>query len=107
MCNEIRNIYCWNANSISNKFEEIILALNENEIDMLALNETKIDKKDKYLYNHDNFNFIFCSRNRHGGGFAFIIRKEINFIVINDLEIFQSECLCIKVEINNSETYLL
>ena len=59
MCNEIRNIYFWNANSISNKFEEIILALNENEIDMLALNETKIDKKDKYLVYFWFFRLIF------------------------------------------------
>ena len=28
------NIYCWNANSITNKFEEIILALEVNNIDI-------------------------------------------------------------------------
>jgi hypothetical protein len=50
MSQRIKNIYCWNANSISNKFEEIILALNENEIDIIAINETKIDKNDEYLY---------------------------------------------------------
>ena len=40
------NIYCWNANSITNKFEEIILALEINNIDILALNETKINETD-------------------------------------------------------------
>ena len=49
MSNQIKNIYCWNANSISNKFEEIILALNENDIDILAINETKINKIDEYF----------------------------------------------------------
>ena len=44
MSKRIKNIYCWNANSISNKFEEIILALNQNEIDIMAFNEMKIDK---------------------------------------------------------------
>jgi hypothetical protein len=36
------SIYCWNANSNNNKFEEIILALHENKKDILAINETKI-----------------------------------------------------------------
>jgi exonuclease III len=43
MPKRIKNIYCWNANSISNKFEKIIVALNQNEIDIIAINETKID----------------------------------------------------------------
>jgi hypothetical protein len=47
------------------------------------------------------------SRNRHGGGVAFIIRKEIDYYLIKDLEKFYSECLCIKIEINNEETYLI
>ena len=53
------------------------------------------------------FNCIFNSRNRHGGGVAFFIRKEIDFCLINDLEKFNSECIRIKIEINNEETYLI
>ena len=34
------------CNSMSNKFDEIILPLIEKEIDILAINETKIDKID-------------------------------------------------------------
>ena len=98
MSSQIKNVYCWNANSISNKFNEIILAINkneiilainkneiilainENEIDILAINETKIDKIDEYYYENEKFNCILNSRNRHGGGIAFIIRKEIDFV---------------------------
>ena len=101
MSSQIKNINFWNANSISNKFNSFILAINENEIDILAINETKIDKIDEYYYENEKFNCIFNSRNRHGGGVAFIIRKEIDFCLINDLEKFNSECLCIKIEINN------
>jgi exonuclease III len=54
MSHQIKNIYCWNANSISNKFEEIILALNENDIDILAINETKINKIDEYFIKMKN-----------------------------------------------------
>jgi exonuclease III len=107
MFNTIKNIYCWNANSISNKFNEIILALKENEIDILAINETKIDKINEFFYTNENYNCVFNSRNRNRGGVAFILRKEINFIIINDLEKFNCECLCIKIEINNQETYLI
>jgi exonuclease III len=94
MSKRIKNIYCWNANSISNKFEEIFLALNQNEIDIKAINETKIEKIDEYLYTDDNFNCIFNSRNRHGGGVAFIIIAfiEIDFCLINDLE--KLNCAC-------------
>jgi exonuclease III len=80
MSNKIKNIYCWNAISITNKFDEIILALNENEIDILAVNETKIDKIDEYFYNNEKFNCIFNSRNRHVGGVAFIVKKELDFV---------------------------
>ena len=59
------------------------------------------------FYTDNNFNCIFNSRNRQGGGVAFIIKKEIDFCLINDLEKFNCECLCIKLEINNEETYLI
>ena len=64
-------------------------------------------KIDEYLYTDNNFNCIFNSRNRHGGGVAFIIKKEIDFCLINDLEKFNCECLCILIEINNEETHLI
>jgi exonuclease III len=63
MFNKIQNIYCWNANSISNKFEEIIVALNQNEIDIIAIDETKIDENDEYLYTSTgNIYFLFFCR---------------------------------------------
>ena len=49
------------------------------------------------FYTDNNFNCIFNSRNRQGGGVAFIIKKEIDFCLINDLEKFNCECLCIKI----------
>jgi hypothetical protein len=36
---ESLNFFCWNANSITMKFDEIILAFEVNKIDILALNE--------------------------------------------------------------------
>ena len=53
------NLFCWNANSITNKFEEILLALIENNIDILALNETKINESDEILFLDNNYN---CTR---------------------------------------------
>ena len=86
MSSQIKNVYCWNANSIRNKFDEISIALNENDIDILAINETKIDEMEEYFYKNEKFYCMFKSRNRHGGGVAFCIRKEIDFCLINDLE---------------------
>jgi exonuclease III len=97
------NIYCWNANSINNKFEEIILALHENKIDILAINETKINEIDEKRFYDNNYSCIFKSRNRHGGGVGFLIKKEIEFLLINDLNKYPTECLCIKINIIGKE----
>ena len=95
MSNKIKNLYLWNANSIKGKFSEIIHALIENKIDIMALNETKINEKDEFLLYDNNFNCIYKSRNYFGGGVGFIINKKIDYILINDLEKFNVECLCI------------
>jgi exonuclease III len=101
------NIYCWNENSITNKFEEIILALEVNNIDILAINETKINENDEKRFYDNNYSCIFNSRNRHGGGVGFLIKKEIEFLIINDLKKFEKECLCIKINVNGKEIMIV
>ena len=41
-------ICLWNANSIKQKFSEIIYNLLENNIDIMAINETKINEKEEF-----------------------------------------------------------
>jgi hypothetical protein len=38
---------------------------------------------------------------------GFIINKNIEFALVNDLDLFNLECLCIKTMINDQETYLI
>jgi hypothetical protein len=73
----------------------------------MAINETKINEKEEFLYYDFNFNCIFKSRNTFGGGVAFIVNKNINFILINNLDKFNSECLCIKLLIEDREIHLI
>ena len=107
MSSQAKNLYLWNANSIKGKFGEIIHVLLKNKIDIIAINETKINKNDEFLYYDDNFYCVFKSRNNYGGGVGFIINKKIDFILINDLDSFNVECLCIKITINEQEIYLI
>ena len=107
MSNSDLNIYCWNANSITNKFEEILLALHENKIDILAINETKINVFDEKNFFDKNYYCVFKSRNRHGGGVGFLIKKEIEFVLINDLNKFEKECLCLKLKVNGIDVMLI
>ena len=90
-----------------NKFSEIILALIENNIDIMAVNETKLKKNDECFYFDNNYNCIFNSRITSGGGVAFFIKKGIEFLEINDLKQFNTECLCIKIKLNKKEIYLI
>ena len=101
------NIYCWNANSISNKFEEIILALYINKIDILAINDTKLNELEEKNFFDNNYSCIFKSRNKHGGGVGFLIKKDIEFSIITDLNKFEKECICIKIINKEKDFYLI
>ena len=42
---------------------------------------------------------------RAGGGVLFMIRKGIEFEIVNDIDKFVVEALCIKVKVNNDINY--
>jgi hypothetical protein len=67
----------------------------------------KINEIDEKNFYSDNFNCVFKSRNRHVGGVGFLIRKEINYTLINDLSIFEKECLCLKINLNGKEIIIV
>ena len=73
----------------------------------LALNETKINETDEKNFFDNNYNCVFKSRNRHGGGVGFLIKKEINFTIINDLIKFEKECLCMKINLNDKDIIIV
>jgi len=90
----------WNANKIENKIDEVYLSLDTNNIDILAINETKLDSVgENFICNHPAYTNHFKSRNKFGGGIGFIIRKNLEFEVISDLDQFNVEVICVKIKI--------
>jgi exonuclease III len=106
--NEYNKLTLWNANSIRNKIDEIFLALLKEEIDILAINETKLEKdKELFSVNNDQYNYRFKSRNKYGGGVGFIIRKNIEFEIIKDLDDYNTESACIKLKYKEKDLFII
>ena len=101
------NIISWNANSVANKYQSIKKYLIDNKVDILCLNETKLNKTKeaifrKHLQNLE-YSILFKSRDQYGGGVAIIISRHISFEVIAELDKFNCESLCIKIEIDTAQ----
>jgi hypothetical protein len=104
----IKNIVLWNCNKIENKIEELFYTLDNEDIDIIALNETKLEKNyEASILNHPNYNYVVKSRNKYGGGVSFIIKKNIKYEVIEDLNKFEVEAICVKLIIKNKEVYVI
>ncbi len=101
------NIYLWNVNCLRTKIDEFNCLLNKKTIDIIALNETKLIMDDENSLINEYYNFICKYRNQHGGGVAFFIKKNINFEIIDDLDRFNLEILCIKISLNNEEVFII
>jgi exonuclease III len=103
---KISSIYLWNANSIKNKIEELKLFLESNNVDFFALNETK--RKWREIFEETNYNYACNSRLRgNGGGVAVLIKKEISFEQIHDLDHYMVEQLCIKIKTEKKQDFYL
>jgi hypothetical protein len=102
---EIKNFILWNCNKIENKIEELFAILEYDNIDIIALNETKLDKDAEFLLENPNYNYFLKSRNKYGGGVGFIVKKDINVELIDELNIFNVELVCIKLIIDQKSVY--
>ena len=106
--NEIKKLMIWNSNKIGNKIDEVFLSITKNEIDIMAVNETKIDKENEmFCFNNDLYKYHLKSRNKYGGGVGFIIRSNIEFDIVNDLDTFNCEAVSIKVKYNKNDLFII
>ncbi|RNA00008.1 hypothetical protein BpHYR1_023752 [Brachionus plicatilis] len=74
---------------------------------IVLLNELKIDLSEANIYlDFNNYQFITEPRNKYGGGVAILIKEGIEFIQDFSYEEFNSELLCIKMNLGkNSELF--
>jgi len=104
----LNKILLWNCNKIENKIEEVFNTLVKEDLDIIALNETKLEKNyEASILNHPNYNYVVKSRNKFGGGVGFIINKNIKYEEIEDLNKFELEVVCIKINIRNKDVFII
>jgi exonuclease III len=89
----------WNCNSVNNKVSALKSFSSEQSPCLVSLNETKTNKNiiiDNYEPNQKN-------RDNKGGGVAFLVNKNINFIENNTLDKYNLELKCLDVTFNNEK----
>ena len=82
--------------SITNKF------ISENKFDLFSLNETKLDDRNKKTLEFYNYNIETRNRNRNGGGVAILIKKNLEYSVIQELNNLDFEILGVTVQLVNT-----
>ena len=92
----------FNCNSIRNKESEFREFLLKSKPDIISLNEIKCNEAEaNYLLNINGYNVEYKCRNSSGGGVAILIKENINYKKINQLDGFSSEIVGVECTINN------
>ena len=109
-CQSGLNISHVNIYSITspNRLDELEQFANSNHIHILCATETKLDSTvHPSLYTMSSFSSPFTRhRTRHGGGVAIYVRDNLASSRITELEFEDTECLWIKIRVQN-ETIII
>lgn len=89
----------WNCNSTKSKEQIFNKFLSENNFDIFCLNETKLSNDSKISI--DNYNIVEKNRNKRGGGVAILIKNSIKFEIIDVLDKYELELICVKIKTKN------
>ncbi|RNA18470.1 RNA-directed DNA polymerase from mobile element jockey-like [Brachionus plicatilis] len=94
----VLKIVHWNCNSLSNKKELLELLINKYQPDIVMLNEIKLDKqKANSLLNIRDYLSIHKFRISRGGGVAILIKNNVEFNELVELDSLNFEIIGIKV----------
>ncbi|RNA21231.1 RNA-directed DNA polymerase from mobile element jockey-like, partial [Brachionus plicatilis] len=96
----VLKIVHWNCNSLSNKKELLELLIIKHQPDIVMLNEIKLDKqKANSLLNIRDYLSINKCRNSRGGGVAILIKNNVEFSELVELDSLNFEIIGIKVPV--------
>ena len=77
------NVWTWNINCIKNKKSLVEQLLKKHDVDILFLTETKIQEKDKVVFNH--YTCIWnCNQTSYYHGVAFIYKSHLNVTLLTN-----------------------
>lgn len=83
---DILKIVYINARSIKNKMDEIEILANGEKADIIIITETWINKQEESYYNFQNFNVVYATREKRGGGLGIFINKKLTYEVLEKTE---------------------
>lgn len=83
--NEIGMLYI-NSRSIKNKMDTLEVIINEMQIKILIVTETWLSEEEQQYFNFKNYNSIFSSRTKRGGGVGIFIHADLEFDVLEKLQ---------------------
>jgi len=75
-----------NTRTLKNKLEEIQLLLTKENADIAIVAETWVGKNEVDFYNFDNYNSVYATREKRGGGVAIFVKKGIKFKILEVIE---------------------
>ena len=98
------HIVHFNINGLRSNKPLLVQYMNEHKPDIICINETKLDQNSKISFT--GHKMIRRDRNARGGGVAILIRKEMEFKIIETNEI-EAEILGIELNVNQSKTAIV
>jgi hypothetical protein len=97
----------WNACGISTKQTEFEIFLINQDIDVCVVSETKWGRNSTIAFDKidQQYNIIHKFRKNSGGagGISMFVKKELNYLEINDFEEHKIEYICVKIFIRSKE----
>jgi hypothetical protein len=101
-------IFCLlNARSISNKWDEIIDFIVDNDVDVISITETWLGKDNQPPYLPDGYSFVHLPRpNRRGGGVGVLYRNNLKVQVNPSFSAASFESLEVLLTLNSTHIRL-
>lgn len=75
-----------NSRSIKNKIDEVEMIAFEEGADIILATETWVNKSEEKYYNLNNYNSVFATREKRGGGAGIFVKNNLNFEIIEKIE---------------------
>ena len=97
-----------NIASLVKHYNELLVYMQSKSFDILTVNETRLDNS---VHNFEveipGYDIVRLDRNRNGGGVAMYIRKNIPYIIRQDLAFHALELICIEIRKPKSKPLLI
>ena len=94
-----------NADSVSNKLDELELLIQDYDADIVAITET-LPKNSRFQLDTIIVQGYHAIMNNQGRGVCLLVRNYLDVVVLDQFTVFQPSVLC-RVQVGDGETLLV